>query len=178
MTDEPITIEPVEVTDAPTAIPEITPEPTSDPGAMRQVYDADISQTILAKLSAYYMDDYNMIDPQEYFITRPNQYTYVLTYGDVDRDGTIHDCKQVTYYGTSTGYGVAGYTVSVSSVSSGRVDVSGFTGYVYSSYDTFLPSPDISTGVREYGARAWCMVLSVCLICCMLYTMIRRLFVK
>lgn len=146
----------------------------SDSDPERALYDGDLSSSVLTKLSAYYLDDYNLLSPADYFVVRQGQYDYRLYYGDIDEDGTINDCQLVRYYSTGS-YG-SGYNVSIATLSGGSVDLSGYSGYVYSSYDSYLPSPDIVSGVNSIHARGSLLCLSVCLVACMLYTMIRRLF--
>lgn len=130
-----------------TEILEITEEPVltevpismEDP-ADRSVYDSDVSDSYLAKLSAYYTQHAKLNTP--YIILRPSQYVYMLVYGDTSnyRQFTDATVVQITltgsYYNTST--------VSVSSGVSYTVDPTGSTAFIYSSGADFLPSRYIS----------------------------------
>lgn len=112
----------------------------------RAVYDGDISDSILRKLSAYYTDYGNNSD---YVILREGQYSYVLVFGTVD--GTLYDGTIVRYNSSSYSYDA---TVSVSQ-GTYRADMTGDTGYIYSSNPSFLPSPYIDrTNIqfRNFGS--------------------------
>lgn len=146
------TIEPVD------ADPSATPE-------LRALYDGDISSSILEKLSGYYTEHSDKLDPEDYFIVRQAQYDYLLYYGEIAEDGTITSAKVVRYYATNTGSYAAVYRLSVSETSSGRVDLSGYSGYIYSSYESYLPSPYIATSKPSVSTGLWVSVMSCVLIC-------------
>lgn len=133
--------------------PTIAPEPTEDLPPVfdvreddRAVYDGDISDSILRKLSAYYTEYGNDSD---YVILRESQYSYVLVFGSVN--GSLYD-------GTIVRYNSSSYTTDATvSISSGtyRADMTGDTGYIYSSNPAFLPSPYVdrtSVQYRNFGS--------------------------
>lgn len=139
-------------------------DPTSTP-ELRALYDGDISSTILEKLSGYYTEHSDKLEPEEYFIIRQGQNDYMLYYGDIAEDGSITHAKVVRYYAVNTGSYAAVYRLSVSEASSGRVDLAGYSGYIYSSYDSYLPSPYITTSKPAVSAGLWISVMSCIIIC-------------
>ena len=147
---DPITTRPPE-SDAPevsatpelvTPVPVFTPEPTLDPE--RAVYDGDVSDTYLAKLSAYYNEHAKVNTP--YMILRPSQYHYVLVYGTTSNyrnwsHATVCEITISGNYYTQADFDVTedvGYTT----------DPTGDTAYVYSSSSEFLPSRYINNGSK------------------------------
>lgn len=101
------------------------------------VYNGDISDSILAKLSSYYNEHATFNTP--YAIYRPDQYEYVLVYGTTSDYTHWTDCTVVRYYAVQSGYNTA-YLLDVETVDSHISDLTGYTGYIYSSYSEFVPS--------------------------------------
>lgn len=142
----------------------INEDPTATP-ELRALYEGDISTTILEKLSAYYTEHSDPLEKPNYFIVRQSQSEYILYYGDISSSGAISDATVVRYYGYNTGSYTAVYRLNVSQASSGSVDLSGPTGYIYSSYDRYLPSPYIVTGKSSVTMGLWVSVLSCVVLC-------------
>lgn len=131
----------------------------------RAVYDGDISDSILAKLSQYY-NEYGGDKP--YCIYRTDQYNYYLVFGDYD-NGVFSEARVVRYQLSGNYYNTA--VVTVSTVSSIRPDLSGSTGYVYSSAsDSFLPSRYISS--KQYSNYRFTAIMTVVLVLCLLIAII------
>lgn len=134
---------------------EMLPETTNVPE--RIVYDGDVSDTILAKLSAYYNEH---ADQEEYVIYRADQYNYYLVYGSYN-NGQFTNATTVLYH-TQSGYNTVDCTVTVSTGISVRPDLTGDTGYIYSSLYSFLPSRYIS--LQEKQVKKGSMVVTVCIV--------------
>lgn len=125
------------------AAPVVTPEVTQDP-VDRAVYEGDVSDTYLAKLSSYYNSHAKVNTP--YVICRPSQYRYLLVYGDTNdyqrfSNATVVEIELTGSY----------YTNSVVEVTDGvtyTVDTTGNTAFVYSSSSDFLPSRYINSDVK------------------------------
>lgn len=131
----------------------------------RAVYDGDISDSILAKLSQYY-NEYGSDKP--YCIYRADQYNYYLVFGDYS-DGVFTQARVVRYQLSGNYYNTAYLTVST--VSSIRPDLSGSTGYIYSSAsDSFLPSRYISS--KQSSNYKFTAVITVVLVLCLLLTIL------
>lgn len=101
------------------------------------VYNGDVSDTILSKLSAYYNENAPINTP--YAIYRPDQYEYILVYGQTSDYHSWTDCRVVRYFATQSGYNQA-YLLDVEDRTTYTADLSGYTGYIYSSSDQFIPS--------------------------------------
>lgn len=134
---------------------EMLPIATNEPE--RSVYDGEVSDTILAKLSAYYNEH---ADQEEYVIYRADQYNYYLIYGDYN-NGQFTNATSVLYH-TQSYYNTVDCTISVSTGVSARPDLTGDTGYIYSSIDTFLPSRYINS--QEKQVKKGSMVITVCVV--------------
>lgn len=147
---------------------EPTPEPTqevfSEEIDYRAVYDGDVSDSILRKLSAYYNDNAQL--GQDYVILRESQYVYVLAFGDEENH---HFTGTIVRYTSST-Y-TADCTVSVSR-GTYYADLSGDTGYIYSSCDGYLPSAYISKTERYHDVIDVCVsaCFFILLVCVLLFT--------
>lgn len=158
---------------------DVTPEPTAEPTAEpteiieeRAVYDGDVTDSILRKLSAYYND--NSDTGADYVILRESSTDYVLAYGSVSNHtftGTI------VRYHTQQSYQSTDCTVSVST-GTYNADMTGDTGYIYSSLAGFLPSYYINE--EERLARREGYITNICifiaLLCALVFTMFRALF--
>lgn len=135
----------------------------------RAVYDGDISDSILRKLSAYYNTYSDLGD--DYVIIRESQYVYVLVFGSE---------SSRTFTGTIVRYTSSTYTADCTvSVSSGtyRADMTGDTGYIYSSINSFLPSPYIDEVGRmssKLGGIS-AIIISLSALCAVCFTMFRSL---
>lgn len=162
-------------TPEPTVAP--TVEPTVEPTEIipdRAVYDGDVSDSILRKLSAYYNDNASPVY-DDYVILRESQYDYILAYGDVTNhsfNGTI-----VRYHVQQT-YNSTDCTVSVTE-GVYNADMTGDTGYIYSSLDGFLPSYYI--GKVDTISKQYDIIVSVsfiiallCILCFILFRSLRR----
>lgn len=133
-----VTVTPEAMTPAPT----YNPQPTSDPE--RAVYDGDVSDTYLAKLSAYYNEHAKVNTP--YMILRSSQYHYILVYGDTSNyrnwsNATVCEITLSGNYYTQAVFDVTedvGYTT----------DPTGDTAFIYSSSSDFLPSRYINNGSK------------------------------
>lgn len=125
----------------------------------RAVYDGDISDGILAKLSSYYRDH----GSGDYVIYRIDQYHYQLVYGDFD--GTVFTDATIVSYSIGGSYQQTA-SVSVSNSSSFRPDLTGSTGYIYSSYDAFVPSRYID--LHEMSSYKYSHVMTICMVLAML----------
>lgn len=153
----------MEYEDNPTLEPvDETPAPTPE---LRALYDGDISSSILEKLSSYYTEHSDPLEKEDYFIVRQSQYDYLLYYGEISSSGAIADATIVRYYAVNTGSYAATYRLSVSEATSGSVDLSGPSAYIYSSYDQYLPSPYIVTGKNSVSMGLWVSVMSCVVIC-------------
>lgn len=153
----------MEYEDNPTTEPvDETPAPTAE---LRALYDGDISSSILEKLSSYYTEHSDPMEKENYFIVRQSQYDYILYYGDISSSGAISDAHVVRYYAVNTGSYAATYRLSVSEATSGSVDLSGPSAYIYSSYEQYLPSPYIVTGKHSVSMGLWVSVMSCVIIC-------------
>lgn len=154
---------------SPSPIPSFTPLPSpeavkvdeSDGVEERIVYDGDISDSILAKLSAYYNEN---ADGETYVILRPDQYNYYLVYGDY-ANGNFTNAT-IVHYHSQSGYNTVDCTVTVSQ-GSYRPDLTGDTGYIYSSIPEYLPSRYIDSRGR-YANKSLVMssvvlVLALCI---------------
>lgn len=133
-------------------LPTVTPDPSYSPEPTqevymeemedRSVYDSDISDSILAKLSAYY-NEYGK--DQTYAIYRSDQYHYYLVYG-VYNNGRFSDAVQASYVVSSAYNGSTTFSVSSGSYSP---DLTGSTGYIYSNISTaYIPSRYIDSQER------------------------------
>lgn len=143
-TSKPSSLPTVEPTALPTeAEPVVTPEASEDP-VERAVYEGDVSDAYLAKLSSYYNSHAKVNTP--YVICRPSQYRYLLVYGDTNdyqrfTNATVVEIELTGSY----------YNNSVVEVTNGvtyNVDTTGNTAFVYSSSDDFLPSRYISSDIK------------------------------
>lgn len=101
------------------------------------VYNGDISDTVVAKLSAYYSEHAPFNTP--YAIFRPSQYEYILVYGSTEDYHSWTSATVVHYYTSQSGYN-QGYYFDVEPGVNYTSDLTGFTGYIYSSSDDFIPS--------------------------------------
>lgn len=122
----------------PSAIPTTEPSPAPTEAYTeyitddRAVYDGDISDTILKRLSAYY-NEYSQFG-DEYVILRESQYVYVLAFGSESSH---------RFSGTIVRYTTSSYTAdSTVSITTGTytADMTGDTGYIYSSLPAYIPS--------------------------------------
>ena len=139
-----------------------TPSPTAE---LRALYDGDVSSTILQKLSGYYIEHSDKLNPEDYFIVRTGNNDYSLYYGNISETGSITNAIRVRYYAVNSGSYTAAYRLSVSQLGSGSVDLDGYEAYIYSSYESYLPSPYIAennTPVRGGFFTAVLMVLCAC----------------
>lgn len=129
-----LTQEPSEVSPA----PEVTPDPE------RAVYDSDVGDTYLAKLSSYYNQHAKVNTP--YIILRPSQYTYLLVYGNTSnyRNWTNATVCEIEIFGSYNSTSTFTVTEGVSYT----VDPTGNTAFIYSSSADFLPSRYITTDTR------------------------------
>lgn len=159
--EDPQTVAPSEPDSTETILQSEDPE--------RAVYDGDISDSILAKLSAYY----NEHGSKDYAIYRADQYHYYLVYGDYS-EGSFSNATVVSYT-LNSGY-TSYATVTVSSVSSSRPDLSGATGYVYSSIASYLPSRYISS--KEASSQIYLHAATVCIVLGLLLAIIAIMFGK
>lgn len=146
------------------AFEQVNEDPSPSP-ELRALYDGDISTQILEKLSSYYIEHADKMNPEDYFIVRTGQSDYTLYFGDIEANGSINNATAVRYYGVNTGSYAVAYRLSVSEASSGSVDLGGYSGYIYSSYDNYLPSPYISTGKVSSTASLWITIMSCLFIC-------------
>lgn len=122
--------------------PSFTPVPTEEPVIDRAVYDSDISDSILAKLSAYY-NEYGK--DQTYAIYRSDQYHYYLVFG-VYNNGRFSDAIQAAYVVSSAYNGSTTFSVSSGSY---NPDLTGSTGYIYSNIsESYIPSRYIDSQER------------------------------
>lgn len=189
MHDPIITFDPIEVTQEPiiepvaSDIPIYTVEPSPTPSAAelttRSLYEGDISDSILNRLSSYYINAVGADDP-DYFIVRTAQYDYSLYYGDIASDGTIADTAvRVRYYAVQSGAYNLAWRVAIGDAT-GAVDVppagANYSAYVYSSHSEWLPSPYITSNKDSAFVRVF--LLSFLLLSCLsfLIMFIRRLF--
>lgn len=159
----------VEPTAVPTeAAPVVTPEVTQDP-VERAVYEGDVSDGYLAKLSSYYNTHAKVNTP--YVICRPSQYRYLLVYGDTNdyqrfTNATVVEIELTgTYYDNSV--------VEVTNGVSYTVDTTGNTAFVYSSSDDFLPSRYISSDIKT--TPVFLYLLFCCVFVYALYKFIYKL---
>lgn len=140
-----------------------SPEPTEP---SRAVYDSDISDSILAKLSAYYREHAD--GDADYAIFRSGQYQYYLVFGDYS-SGTFSDSTLVSYTIEYSGYQTTGARVYVST-GTYTPDLSGSTGYVYSSVPGYLPSRYIEqralSSIRYQHVTS--VVICLCFILCVI----------
>ena len=130
---------------AATSEPEVTLQPAATEEPVRAVYDGNISSSILEYFAGVYTRlTHNMVNLPDYLIVRTGQYEYRMYVGHMISDGVFDGVtKLYRYYGvTSGGYSV-NYNYSSSEVISPNVDISGFSGYIYSSSDSFIPNPYI-----------------------------------
>lgn len=134
----------------------------------RAVYDGDISDSILAKLSAYY----NEHGSGDYCIYRPSQYSYILLYGSYSNGS--YTGTRVTY--TLSGNYYSSASLSVSGISNFQPDLSGSTGYIYSNADQFLPSRYIDGHSRS--TQLYMHVSTVCIALGLLLAIIGIMFGK
>lgn len=188
--DTLITIEPVKLTPEPMSeppasdIPVYTVAPSPTPSAAelttRSLYEGDISDSILTRLSSYYINAVGANSP-DYFIVRTAQYDYSLYYGDISPDGSIiNSAVRVRYYATQTaGYNLA-WRVAISDAT-GAVDVpaagANYSAYVYSNHsDRWLPSPYITTNKDNAFTRVFLLAFLLLFCLSFLIMFIRRLF--
>lgn len=163
LTREPAELEPA----APSATPEVIITPTPDPE--RAVYDGDVSDAYLAKLSSYYNAHAKMNTP--YIILRPSQYRYILVYGDTSNyrnftNATVCEIEVASVYNGTSYFTV---TEDVSYI----VDPTGNTAFVYSSSSDFIPSRYITT--EDRALPAFVFVIMLCMLFSLLYKFILRL---
>lgn len=154
------------------------PDNTPDPG-IRALYDSDISTSVQQKFAAWYYS-HRGSDPRNwddsYFMVRSAQGEYIAYFGDISSSGQITEAERVIYRQVGTGgYGTA-WTWSESHVTSGAVDLAGYTGYIYSSYQEYQASPYMV----EYGSLHLFSFSTCCAlilgICVCLYCFVRKLF--
>lgn len=159
--------------------PELTPEPSVEPSAEptelveeRAVYDGDISDSILRKLSAYYNDNSN--NGADYVILRESATDYVLAYGTVN-DHTF--TGTIVRYHIQQSYQSTDCTVSVSN-GSYNADMTGDTGYIYSSLSGFLPSYYINEDERLANRESYITSVAffIALLTALVFTLLRGLF--
>lgn len=114
---------------------------TDDP-SVRALYTGDISTSIQERFTALIVERYSdrMCFPDfNYFSVRNSDSTYTLYCGDIDVDGKINDADVYQYQQVSAGGYSTAWTWSESHASNGRVDLSGYSGYIYSSYEDYQP---------------------------------------
>lgn len=126
------------------SLPVESPSPDSE---VRSVYEGDISSSILQKLAAYYNDHAQAGD--DYIIVRPSQNDYRLYYGGTITGTSCSGSTMVRYYGSTSGYSTY-FNLSVTEDYSGSIDSTGYSGYIYSSIDSWLPNPYISDYKPNY----------------------------
>lgn len=140
---------------------EVSPVPTNspDPG-VRALYDSDISSSIQQRFASWYYG-HGGRDPRNwnnsYFMVRTGSGEYIAYFGDISEEGVISDADRLVYKQINSGGYSSAWTWSVSHVQSGRVDLDGYSGYIYSSYDQYQESPYMV----EYGsslAMSWAIV--------------------
>lgn len=125
---------------------EATIEPIDNPGdQLRSLYTGDISTSILQKFASWdQVHNYISLDPVDhnYFCVRSDSSTYKCYIGHVSAAGYITGPTTVlTYESVGAGGYSTAYTWSVAQVESGRVDLNGYNGYIYSSYEGYAPNP-------------------------------------
>lgn len=101
------------------------------------VYNGDVSDSILAKLSAYYTEHATFNTP--YAIYRPSQYEYILVYGATEDYHNWTNATVVSYNSSQSNYNSYFY-LDVTEDVSYTSDLTGYTGYIYSSSSDFVPS--------------------------------------
>lgn len=163
--------------------PIITRDPVEvlplDDDPVRSLYSGDISSTILQKFASWYRDNY--FSPirsanDSYFCIRTGNSEYKFYVGDISSSGQISNAKCVTYQAINpSGYNTA-WTWSVSTVTSGSIDLDGYSGYIYSSYDTYASNPYMSTYTDNAYAAFFSISVCVCLLFTILVMGIRRFF--
>ncbi|MCR4718792.1 MAG: hypothetical protein K5768_04095 [Firmicutes bacterium] len=187
MTNEKTTAEPTAILDntpAPTPVAQEkqTIEPTTAPvepsDALRSeeieeraVYDGDVSDTILAKLSAYYRE---YADGEVYCIYRADQYNYYLIFGAYE-NGTFSEATVVQYH-VQSNYTTIDCQVTVTEDRTIRPDLSGDTGYVYSNIQGYLPSRYIDS--KAISTQKSSHVVTICIVLCMIVAIIGIWFHK
>lgn len=163
ITEYPVTPSPTENIVIPTTSSEpVFVDSSDDPifvySEDRSVYDGDISDGILSKLSAYYNAHAPINMP--YVIYRPSQYYYRLVYGYTNNYITFNSCTVVEYYSYSS-YASNDVTVTVSEYQNFTVDLTGDTGYIYSSSESFIPSRYINSDrINSIGVLAVCILIA------------------
>lgn len=143
--------------DSPVPVSEVDQVDNSEGYEDRAVYDGDISDSILAKLSAYYNEHG---DEEEYVILRVDQYNYYLVFGDYN-NGLFSNATTVLYHSQSS-YSTNDCRVTVQNGVQYRPDLTGDTGYIYSSLPSFIPSRYISTKTKR--AEKMSMVTTVIIV--------------
>ena len=171
-TPNPTPVSDTKQTVIPTTAP-VEPSETlrSDETVERAVYDGDVSDTILAKLSAYYRE---YADGEVYAIYRADQYNYYLIFGDYE-NGTFSEATVVQYHIQSS-YTTTDCHVTVTEDRTIRPDLSGDTGYVYSNIEGYLPSRYIDS--KAISTQKTSHVVTVCIVLCMIVAIIGIWFHK
>ena len=160
-----------------TNIPIESVNPTADPAPeLRSLYDGDISSSILQKLSGYYLEHSDKLNPEDYFIVRTGNNDYSLYFGDISESGVITSATRVRYYAVNTGSYAAVYRLSVSELDTGSVDLDGYEAYIYSSYDSYLPSPYLAENESSVRGGLFTAVIMVMAAICVVGVVIGRFF--
>lgn len=156
----------------PTEVPVETVEPLrSEEIEERAVYDGDVSDAILAKLSAYYRE---YADGEVYAIYRADLYNYYLIFGAYE-NGTFSEATVVQYH-VQSNYTTTDCQVTVTEDRTIRPDLSGDTGYVYSNIEGYLPSRYIDS--KAISTQKTSHVVTVCIVLCMIVAIIGIWFHK
>lgn len=133
-----------EPTQAPEVRPSETAEQASEGEQLRNVYDSDVSSTVLQKLSAYYNDHAGPFD--RYIIFRSDQYTTRLIYGGASSPTSWTGATEVIYQTSSNFNGFTTFSHGRSgSITLSSSDLSGSTGYIYSSFADYPSSYYVET---------------------------------
>lgn len=143
------------------------PSPIPKVESERAVYDGDINTSIQTKFAEYIINHHY---DKDYVVYRPNQYTYKCLIGDWD-GRTMNNCTILEYY--SYGYN-DNVTFTVTQSSSITPDLSGDTGFIYSSDSAFVPL----AGVAEYRCTHSSMLVSVGLVISILSYLIYKFVIR
>lgn len=149
------------------------PSPTAE---LRALYDGDVSSQILQKLSGYYIEHSDKLNPEDYFIVRTGNNDYSLYYGEISANGTITSATRVRYYAVNNGSYAAAFRLSVSELGSGSVDLDGYEAYIYSSYESYLPSPYIAENNAPVRGGFFSAVIMLLVACAVVGTIVWRFF--
>lgn len=148
-------------------------EQTTESPETRAVYDGDISSSILKKFVDTYNRDFPLND-KDYVIYRYSQYDYRMYVGDFNGVSFLGETSYYRYYSNTSTYN-NGFYWSKSTVDGFTPDLSGYTGYVYSSYDGF---PSAGIELHDGNVRLYSFSILILLSLCCLFLWITSLFRK